>query len=249
MSEFTAIRVLWKRELLRFVRAKSRIAGSLGMPLFFLLFLGTGLNSAFSGTGGNYMEFIAPGIIGMVLMFSSVSSGMIVIMDRQFGFLKEILVAPISRLSIVAGKIFGGATTSILQAAIIMALMPFLGVSFNLSGMLAAFAFMVLISTAFVGLGIAIASKMEDMHGFQLVMNFLVMPLFFLSGALFPLNNLPGWLKVLTLIDPLTYGIDGMRGALTGSSAMPFWVDFGVLALFCGAMFALGAWLFTKKNS
>jgi len=246
MSEFTALKVLWKRELLRFIRAKSRIVGSLGMPLFFLLFLGTGLSSSFSQ--GNYMEFIAPGIIGMVLMFSSIASGLTVIMDRQFGFLKEILVAPVSRLVIVLGKTFGGATTSILQAALIMLLMPFLGVTFNATGFLTALLFMILISLSFVALGIAIASKMEDMHGFQLVMNFLVMPLFFLSGALFPLNNLPGWLKTLTLIDPLTYGVDGLRGALTESSVMPFWADFTILALFCAVMLGISAWLFTKKN-
>lgn len=246
MSELNALQALWKRELLRFMRAKSRIIGSLGMPLFFLLFLGTGLSSSFSQ--GNYMEFIAPGILGMVLMFSSVASGLTVIMDRQFGFLKEILVAPVSRLCIVMGKTLGGATTAILQAVLIMLLMPFLGVTLNAAGFLTAFVFMILISVAFVGLGLAIASKMEDMHGFQLVMNFLVMPLFFLSGALFPLSNLPGWLKTLTLVDPLTYGVDGLRGALTGTSAMPFWTDFTVLALFCAAMVSLSVWLFTKKN-
>jgi ABC-2 type transport system permease protein len=194
------------------------------------------------------MEFIAPGILGMVLMFSSIASGLTVIMDRQFGFLKEILVAPVSRLCIVLGKTLGGATTAILQALLIMLLMPFLGVTLNAAGFLTAFLFMILISVSFVGLGLAIASKMEDMHGFQLVMNFLVMPLFFLSGALFPLSNLPGWLKTLTLIDPLTYGVDGLRGALTGTSAMPFWTNFAVLAIFCAAMLGISAWLFTKKN-
>ena len=243
-----AIVTLWKRELLRFLRAKSRIIGSLGMPFFFLLFLGTGLGSAFSFGSMSYMQFIAPGIIGMVLLFASVFSGVTVIMDRQFGFLKEIMVAPVPRWAIVTGKTLGGMTTAIIQALLILLILPLLGVNLDYGGLGIALLLMALISAGFVALGIAIASKMEDMHGFQIIMNFLIMPMFFLSGALFPLDNLPGWFKGVTMIDPLTYGVDGLRYAFLGTSHFPLWMDFGVLIAFTLLAVGAGSFLFSQRN-
>jgi len=233
MGELNAVYHMWKREMLRFFRAKSRVIGSMGMPFFFLAIVGTGLNGALNlpGMEGNYLEFIAPGILGMVLMMGSIFSGVVVIMDRQFGFLKETLVAPVSRLSIVAGKALGGATTAVIQGLLMLGIALLLGVQFQWANIIFVLFFMAAISLAFVCIGIAIASLMEDMHGFQLVMNFLVMPLFFLSGALFPLDRAPDIIRALSYIDPLTYAVDGMRYLLIGTSSMPIGLSFGVVML------------------
>jgi ABC-2 type transport system permease protein len=244
--EIEGIYILWKRELLRFYRSKSRIIGSLGMPFFFLAILGTGLNNVFPMAGGmNYMQFIAPGIIGMVLMFGSIFSGIIVIMDRQFGFLKETLVAPISRLSIVLGKAFGGATTAVLQGVLIMLIALLLGAQMQLGNIILLLFFMFLISVMFVSLGIAIASMLEDMHGFQLIVNFLLMPLFFLSGALFPLSS-AGILGTISLFDPLTYGVNGLRFLLTGQSDIAFGTCLAVIGVFTAIFIGLAIFLFNR---
>jgi len=245
--ELEGIYALWKRELIRFYRSKSRIVGSLGMPFFFLVILGTSLNNAFVVPGeGNYLEFIAPGIIGMVLMFSSMFAGIIVLMDRQFGFLKETLVAPISRGSVVLGKALGGATTAMVQGIIIMVIAFLLGVQFQIVNVVLLLFFMLLISVMFVSLGIAIASKMEDMHGFQLIMNFLIMPLFFLSGALFPLSTAPEILRTATLFDPLTYGVQGLRFILLGQSDIPFATCFAVITGFTILFMSIAVYLFNR---
>ena len=247
--ELSGILILWKRELVRYSRARSRVVSSIAMPFFILLFLGTGLNSAFTVPGGgNYLEFMVPGVIGMVLLFSSIFIGMTVLVDKQFGFLKEILVAPISRVSIVLGRALGGVTIALFQAFIMILAVLFLGVQLSFAQLPLVLLFMFLISLGFVSLGIAIASLMEDIHGFQLVMNFLVMPMFFLSGALFPVEGLPEWLKFLVILDPLTYGVDGLRGAFGGTSAFPLSFDLAVLACFSLATVFLGAWLFRKRS-
>ncbi len=246
--ELEGIYALWKREIIRFFRSKSRILGSLGMPFFFLAILGTGLNSlpGLSGGQGNYLQFIAPGIIGMVLMFASIFSGIIVLMDRQFGFLKETLVAPISRLSIVLGKALGGATTAIIQGIIIMFIAVFLGAQLNIANVLLLLVFMFLISMMFVSLGIAIASTMEDMQGFQLISNFILMPMFFLSGALFPLSSAPGILSAISMIDPLTYGVNGLRFILLGHSDIAFPLCLGVIVAFTAVFVAMAIFLFNR---
>ena len=245
--EIEAIYALWKRELIRFFRAKSRVIGSLGMPVFFLAILGTGLSNAFVlPMEGNYLEFITPGIIGMVLMFGSMFSGIIVLMDRQFGFLKETLVAPVSRGSIVIGKALGGATTAMFQGIIIMMIAFFLGVNFQIGNVILLLLFMFMISVMFVSLGITIASKMEDMHGFQIIMNFLIMPLFFLSGALFPLSTAPEILKVASLFDPLTYGVNGLRFILLGYSDIPFATCFAVISGFTILFISIAIWAFNR---
>ncbi len=246
--ELEGIYALWKREVIRFFRSKSRVLGSLSMPFFFLAILGSGLNNTFSMPviGENYMQFIAPGIIGMVLMFGSMFSGIVIIMDRQFGFLKETLIAPISRLSIVLGKALGGATTAMVQGIIILVLALFLGAELQPTNLLLLLGFMFLISLMFDSLGIALASTMEDMHGFQLIMNFLIMPLFFLSGALFPLSTAPGILKSASLFDPLTYGVSGLRFLLLGSSSISFWFSIAVVTGFTCVFVALAIFLFNR---
>ncbi|MCX6798491.1 MAG: ABC transporter permease [Candidatus Diapherotrites archaeon] len=245
--EIEGIYALWKRELITFARSKSRVIGSLGMPFFFLAILGTGLNNAFPlPTGGNYLQFITPGIIGMVLMFGSMFSGIIVLMDRQFGFLKETLVAPISRLSIVVGKALGGATTAMIQGTIIMVIALFLGAQIQILDVAMLFAFMFLISIMFVSLGIAIASTLQDMHGFQLIMNFMIMPLFFLSGALFPLSSAPEPLRIISMLDPLTYGVNGLRFILLGHSDVSFGVSLAVTSAFTVVFIAIAMYLFNR---
>lgn len=253
MISRTAIYVLWLREMKRFIRAKSRIVGALAMPLFFLAFLGLGFRKiSFPGPAGNvdYISFLVPGILGMSLLFSSTFGGLSVLWDREFGFLKEIMVAPVTRVSIVLGRISGGITTAIIQSVLILAISFLMG--FKISSVLSlllALVFMVLISVTFLGLGLVLASRMKDMQGFSIVVNFVIFPLFFLSGALYPLQNFPFWLKYLSHIDPLTYGIDGLRGTLIGISSYPLVFNLVVMVLFSLAMIVLGAYFFEKSES
>lgn len=250
---FVAIYTIWLREMKRFVRTKSRIVASLATPFFFLAFLGFGFNASFvfSGLpeGLNYVDFLTPGIIGMVLLFSSMFAGISVIYDRQFGFLKEIMVAPVSRTSIVLGRIAAGITTGVFQAVAILLLSMLMGFDvLSPGGVLVSLVFIVLISTAFVATGISFASRMEDMHGFQLIMNFFIMPVFLLSGALFPLSNLPGFLVMLSYINPMTYGVDGLRSSLIGVAHLPLLLSFGVLLGFSLVMVGIGTYLFSKTE-
>ncbi|MBL7075088.1 ABC transporter permease [candidate division KSB1 bacterium] len=247
-----AVYVIWLRELKRFLRAKSRVIGSLGMPFFFLAILGIGLDRSFRipGLQDNYIAFVAPGIIGMVLLFSSVISGISVIWDRKFGFLKEMLVAPISRTSIVAGKTLGGTTTAVIQALLMLGVALIVGAKVHsIIGLFISVLFMIIIAASFVGVGLAFASRMEDPHGFQLIINFIIMPIFFLSGAFFPLDNLPQWLKVISLLNPLTYGVDGLRGSLIGLSAFPLIMDFVLLLGFFALMTGVSTYLFARSEA
>jgi ABC-2 type transport system permease protein len=243
-----AIYSLWLREMIRFFRLKSRVVGSLAPPFFFLAFLGLGFRSAVTPgipQGVDYINFLAPGIIGMTILFSSTFGGLSMLWDREFGFLREIMVAPVSRLSIVIGRTAGGVTTAVMQGLII--LIPGIVMGLKISGpvgFLISLVFMVLIATTFNSLGLAFASRMKDMSGFSLIMNFMVFPVFLLSGALFPIENLPSWLRGLSYIDPLTYGVDGLRGALVGVSSFPLVLDLVVLAFCCAAALSLGAYLF-----
>ena len=249
--ELTALYFMWKREIIRFYRSKSRVVGSLAMPFFFMAILGSSLGGAMNlpAGNGNYMEFLMPGILSMVLLFGSVFSGVIVIMDRQFGFLKETLVAPVSRTCIVFGKAAGGATTAVLQGLMMMGLAVALGASVDLAALPLVIALMALISMSFVALGVAIGSVLEDMHGFQLIMNFLVMPMFFLSGALFPLSSAPDIVRALSFIDPLTYAVDAMRYVMLGQSAMPIELSLGVLLAFLGITATVSTYLFNRIES
>ncbi len=244
-----AIYSIWLREMLRFFRLKSRLIGSIGAPFFFLAFLGIGFGSGTSmpgiPQGVGYVSFLTPGIIGMTLLFSSTFAGISVLWDRQFGFLKEIMVAPVSRISLVLGRIAGGTTTSMLQALLIFGASLVLGFRFKgPAALLSALLFMVLISFTFIGLGLIFASRMKDMQGFGIVMNFIIFPFFFLSGALTPLENFPWVIRALSYVDPLTYGVDGLRGVLTGTSSLPVLADLGAMAGFAALMLFLGAYTF-----
>lgn len=220
-----AIYILWLRQLKRYLRSKARMIGSLGQPLLFLVALGFGFGPIYQKAGGgSYLEFLAPGVICMGVLFTAVFSGIEVIWDRQFGFLKETLVAPVSRFRIMLGRTFGGATVATIQGLIVLMLSIVVG--FRPVSWLAiplAIVFIFLIALLFTALGTAIASVLEDMQGFQLIMNFLVMPLFFLSGSIFPLDSAPRALAIVARFDPLSYGVDALRGVLIGMS------HFGVL--------------------
>lgn len=253
MIDTPAIRVLWLRELKRFYRAKSRIFGALAMPLFFLAFLGMGFNRMMvpgMAEGVEYINFLVPGIIGMSLLFSSTFGGLSVLWDKEFGFMKEIMVAPVSRFSIVLGRIAGGVTTALIQGLMILAVSLLLGFKvISVWALLFSLVFMILISVTFLGLGLIFASRMKDMQGFSIVMNFVIFPLFFLSGALYPLKNFPRWIQVIAHIDPLTYGVDGLRGLLIGVSAYPLLLNLVLMTGFAFLMVWVGAVLFERSET
>lgn len=244
----SAIYILWLRELKRYTRSRAQIVASLGQPLLYLLALGFGLGPVFKRAGnGSYMQFVAPGVIGMTVLFSSIFSGLGLLWDRQFGFLKETLVAPVSRIQLMIGKTLGGATVAMMQGllvTIVCLIAGFRPAHFILIPI--ALGFMVMIALLFAALGMAIGSGLQDMQGFQLIMNFLVMPIFFLSGALFPLEGLPAALGYITKADPLSYGIDGMRNVLLGHSAFDPRLDFAVLAVLGCILLVFGAHRFNK---
>jgi ABC-2 type transport system permease protein len=248
MKNIKAIYIMWLREMKRFFRSRSRIIGALGQPLLFLLALGYGLGSVFKAAGqGSYIQFLVPGIIGMSIIFSAIFNGMQIIWDRQFGFLKETLVAPVSRVSIMLGRALGGATTSALQGCLVLVITFFFGFHpYSLILIFPAILFMLLIATLFSSLGITIASLLSDMQGFQLIVNFLVMPLFFLSGAIFPLQDAPIVLQWIARFDPLSYGIDAMRGLLINMTKFGLTLDLGVLIIFSAIFLGLGSYFFSR---
>lgn len=243
-----AIYILWLRQLKRYFRSRSRIVGSLGQPVLFLLALGFGFGPIYQKAGGgNYIKFLAPGIIGMSVLFTAIFSGIEVIWDKQFGFLKETLVAPVPRWRIMLGRTFGGATVASLQGLIVFLLS--LVVGFRPQGTLLlppAFLIMFVIAVVFTALGTGIASLLDDMQGFQLIMNFIVMPIFFFSGALFPLEGLPAAIDDIAAINPLSYGVDALRGLLVGTSHFGLATDLAVLGATAILFLAVGSGLFTR---
>ena len=244
----TAIPIMWLRQVKRYLRSKARIVGSLGQPLLFLVALGFGFGPIYEKAGGgNYLEFLAPGVIAMSILFTSMFSGIEVIWDRRFGFLKETLVAPVSRISIMIGRTLGGATVAIMQGVIITLISFALGFRIHSFWALPiALLFMLLVALMFTALGTAIASRLEDMQAFPLIINLLIMPIFFLSGSLFPVTNLPRALDIVIRLNPLSYGVDGLRGALTGAYQFGFALDFAVLAGATILFSVIGAWMFSK---
>jgi ABC-2 type transport system permease protein len=243
-----AIFILWLREVKKYSRSRAQIVASLGQPLLYLLVLGFGLGPVFQKSGnGSYLQFVAPGVIGMTVLFTSVFSGIALLFDRQFGFLKETLVAPVPRIRIMIGRTLGGATVAMLQGTLIFLVCLIAGFRpVSIAKIPLGFVFMALIAIVFAALGTAIGSGLQDMQGFQLIMNFLVLPIFFLSGALFPLGNIPKVLAFITRLDPLSYGVDGLRGALSGLTQFGFATNLIALAAMAVALLILGAWRFSK---
>jgi ABC-2 type transport system permease protein len=244
----SAIYILWLRELRRYVRSRAQVAASLGQPLLYLLALGFGLGPVFERAGeGSYVQFVAPGVIAMTVLFSAVFSGMGLLWDRQFGFLKETLVAPVPRMQVMLGRTLGGATVAMIQGLLVGVVALAAGFRVVDWRMLPlAVMFMGLIASVFSALGTAIGSAIENIQGFQLTMNFLVMPVFFLSGALFPLDHLPRVLSVITRMDPLAYGVDGLRRTLIGRGEFGLGADGAVLVAVAVVLLGAGSHLFSK---
>lgn len=240
--------IMWLRELKKFSRNRSRIIGALGQPLLFLLAFGYGLGAVFRAAGqGDYIQFLAPGIIGMSIIFGSIFNGMALIWDRQFGFLKETLVAPVPRFATMFGRTVGGATTSALQGCVVLVATFAAGFRPETWALVpAAVLVMVLMGLVFAALGLMFGSLLSDMQGFQLIMNFMVMPLVFLSGAFFPLKGVPAAMLWIARVDPVSYGVDAMRILLIDRGEFGLGLDLAVMAAFAAIFLALGSRFFAK---
>jgi ABC-2 type transport system permease protein len=239
---------LWLRDLRRYGRSRMQIATALGPPLLYLFVLGFGLTPVYAQSGrGSYVQFVAPGVVSMTIMFASVVSGLGLLWDRQFGTLKEMLVAPVSRFHLMLGRTLGAATIGIVQGTFVLGVCLLAGFRPEHAGrLLPALAMMAVIAATFSALGIAIGSTLRDLHGFQLVSSFVLMPMFFLSGALYPLTNLPAPLAIASRLDPLAYGVDGLRGTLGGVSHFGVLSDVSILVLVALVFLAAGARAFSR---
>ena len=234
-SSLRGVYIIWYRDVLRFWRDRPRILAAMAQPTLYLLIFGSGISSAMRGPtvgGAEYIQFLFPGVVGMTVLFTSVFTAMSIVWDREFGFLKEVLVAPVSRTAVAIGKALGGSTQAVLQGSIVLVLAPLAGVNLTPLTILSVIPLMFLLAFALTSLSIALAARMRSMEGFQVMMNFFMMPMFFLSGALFPLDGLPTWLAFLTLLDPATYGIDPIRRVIMAGSghspdALPMLAVFG----------------------
>jgi ABC-2 type transport system permease protein len=256
MTEIRGIYTLWLREIKRYLRDRVRIISSFVQPLLWLLIFGSGIGSSIrsSGTLGNltYQQYIFPGIIGQTLLFTSMFMGISVIWDREFGFLKEILVAPISRFSVFLGKMLGDSTDAVIQGIIVFVLGLLLGITLNPLMFLEALPIMVLITFGLVGIGLTVASFIESLESFGVIQSFINLPLFFLSGALFPIGkDAPNWLQTASSFNPLTYGVDALRTIILGSawqSLNPLYFDLLVVCCFDVLMMAIGTYAFSRRK-
>lgn len=255
MFSYKAIYVIVVREFKRFFRQRGRMLVTISRPLLWLFIVGAGFSQMVNITsaGISYKQFLLPGIIGMTILFSSVFSTMSVVWDREFGFLREMLVAPISRTTIVIGKLLSGTTLSVFQGMVLLVISPLLGMNMTIAGFLAMIIMIALLSLAITALGLFIASFLTSLEGFNVIMNFIVLPMFFLSGALYPMNKLPQVLQYVTFINPLSYGVDAFKhilfeahGAL--GAELPLLVDIGLLSAFSVIMIALAAYSFERKG-
>jgi len=256
--QFEKIYSMWRREMTRFFRERSRIVTSVVSPLLWVMIFGSGMRgSGFSGGGAaaaaggpDYRVFIFPGILGMTLLFSGMFSGISVIWDRQFGILKAVLVAPVARAGIVTGKALGGATASMIQGALLLAFAPLAGMKLSVAGVIEVLPVMLMISVGLVGVGLLIAAFMESLEGFNLIMSFAIMPMFFFSGALYPLETAPSWLRVASWFDPLTYGVNALRAILIPGhhGVLPLAVNLAVVAAFATALIFLASFAFGRRK-
>jgi ABC-2 type transport system permease protein len=246
MGELEGLYALWYRELKVFSREKSRIVSSLFTPLLWIIVFGGGLGSAVSLGGINYQVFIFPGILAMTILFSSVFFGLYIVWDKKIDFFKEVLVAPLSRTTIFAGKMLGGSIDALIQGCAMLLFGLVLGVRYTALNLFFSFIFMFLLASAMVSLGLIIGSNMGSVEGFQLIVSFLVFPMFFFSGALFPIKDLPSWLFAFTIVDPVTYAVDGIRGTLLGASTMPITTNLFLLLGFAAVMIGVGTWSFAR---
>jgi ABC-2 type transport system permease protein len=240
------IYMLWLRQIKRFFRAKSRIFGAVGQPLLFLLALGYGLGSVYKRAGeGNYLQFLVPGIMAQTVLFSAMFYGAMIMFDRQFGFLKETLVAPVSRFRIMLGGALGGATTAMIQGVLLLVIALLLGFRPEHWVLIApALVILAMLSVSIASFSSGIGSFVQDMQGFQAINQFLVFPLYFLSGALYPLNNVPTWLRIVAEFNPMSYAVDALRDLLIGQTHFGLLKDLAVLAVTLVILLAFGAYRF-----
>lgn len=252
---------IWYRDVIRFLRDRARIISSLGQPLLFLFVFGSGLAPAMSGLGGgrlDFTQFLFPGILSMTVLFTSVFSAVSIVWDREFGFLKEVMVAPVSRVAVALGKVAGGSTVAMLQGALILVLAPLIGIRLSWGQLIVLVGLMLLLAAVMTSFGILIAARQRTMEGFHMIMQFLLMPMFFLSGAFFPLRDVPIWMEWLAKVNPVTYGVDPMRQVALRESIPaqvlevlrlhPIATDLAIMAGF-GLLFIVPAvWLFSKQD-
>jgi ABC-2 type transport system permease protein len=243
---------IWLREFKVFLREKSRLVASTFTPILWLFVIGSGIGSTASISAApdvGYQQFIFPGIVIMSIIFSSVFYGSYIIWDRKFDFLKSVMVAPVSRGTVFVGKTLGGMTNSLVQAMILLAIGAAIGIPFTPVSVLQAVAVVLLLSFGLTSLGLALGSYMYSLEGFQMIVSFVVFPLFFLSGALSPLDNLPPWLYVLTAADPATYGVSALRGTMLGVGGGDPAADFAILAAYTGALGLFGIYSFKRMKA
>lgn len=262
MNNLRGVYTIWYRDILRFWHDKMRMIGSITLPLLFLFVFGSGLSArmGFLGPGIDFAQFIFPGIVGMTVLMSSFMAGVSLVWDREFGFLKEVLVAPINRASVAIGKALGAATVALLQGIIILLFAPLIGVSFSVLTVLALLPLMFLLAVSMGSLGILLATRIRSMEAFQAVMQMLTFPMVFLSGVFFPLQGLPAWMNILVKINPSTYGIAPIRQVMLGAGpdspfginllghTMSLWDNVGILAAFGAAMILLAMWSFGSQE-
>ncbi len=256
MNDLRGIYTIWYRDILRFWHDKMRLGGSITFPLLFLFVFGSGLSARMGalGPGIDFTQFIFPGIIGMTVLMSSFMAGVSVVWDREFGFLKEVLVAPISRTSVVLGKTLGSATIALLQGSLVLLFAPLIGVSLSPGAVLVLWPLMLLLAVSMGSLGVMLATRIRSMEAFQAVMQMLMFPMVFLSGVFFPVQGLPIWMNVLVKLNPASYGIAPIRQVLLGASpdslfsisvlghTMSLWNNVAVLAVFGTTMLLLAVW-------
>jgi ABC-2 type transport system permease protein len=285
MHNLRAIYIIWYREVLRWWRNRSRIVGSFGMPILFLFIFGSGLSPAMGGltqgiasaspmgpkgVGIDFVKFIFPGIIGMNVLMGSMMSGISIVWDREFGFLKEILVAPINRTVVAIGKTLGGSTTGVIQGLLLLVLAPLIGVTISAGMVVKLVPLLFLISFSITSLGVLIGARMKSTEGFQVIMQFILMPMIFVSGALFPMRNLPAWMNFLVKVNPVTYAIDPLRKIIFEAQGLPASVlemlpqaglgvtlfghavtmreDIAIIGLFGAVMTAAAVWMFNIQD-
>jgi ABC-2 type transport system permease protein len=250
MSELRGLYAIWYRELLVFAREPSRLVGSIIQPLLWLVVFGTGVGSIIEpGTISSvgYQQFLFPGILVMTVLYGSLFFGLYIILDKRIDFLKEVLVAPLRKSTMFFGKALGGSTDGLLQIIILLVLGAlFFGIRFSLSSIFLTLVIVSLLLISITSLGMAIGSLMDSPEGFGLISSFVIFPLFFLSGALFPVNNLPQWLKSVVLVNPVSYAVDALRTVILGIPGYGLPADFSVLAAFTVLTILAGTWAFAR---
>ena len=247
---FKGIYAIWYREVKVFLREKSRIVAAIFLPLFWYFIFGAGIGSIASNTAvsGNYQHFIFPGFLAMTIIFTGMFNGAYVVWDRKVDFLKEVLVAPLSRTTIFMGKVLGGMTDALAQAFILLIIGIVLGVPFTFFSVVLSIVPFFVFAIGLISLGLIIGAFMESPEGFGLISSFAVYPLFLLAGAFYPLNNLPGWMQVLTHFDPVTYAVDALRNVILGTSSLPYTTDMLIILGFDVVLVAIGTWAFNRMK-